>query len=182
MAYKDQLILTGKLDDVGSPIRSNSDKSHRLGLEIDATILVTKQVVIKPNFTLSSNKNVDLSVVDKKYGTTTIAYSPSIIAGNILIYKPTEGLQISLLQKFVGEQYLNNIESTEAKLADYFVNDLNVSYEIKPKSVFKSIVVTGLVNNILDKKYLSNGYMWDIYPYYYPQAGINFLAGLTLKF
>ncbi len=91
-------------------------------------------------------------------------------------------MQISILQKFVGKQYLNNIELPAAKLASYFVNDLNVGYEIKPKSVFKSIVITGLVNNILDKKYVSNGYMYDVYPYYYPQAGINFLAGLTLKF
>ena len=182
MAYKDQLILTGKLDDVGSPIRSNSDTSYRLGLEVDATIQLSKKFIIRPNFTLSDNKNTDLAVSGQNYGTTTIAYSPSIIAGNMFIYKPIEGLQISLLQKFVGEQYMNNIESSEAKLASYFVNDINVAYEIKPKSVFKSIIITGLVNNVLDKKYVSNGYMWDIYPYYYPQAGINFLAGLTLKF
>jgi iron complex outermembrane receptor protein len=182
MAYKDQLILTGKLDDVGSPIRSNSEKSYRLGLEVDATIALSKQFIIRPNFTLSSNKNIDLAVEGENYGTTDISYSPSVIVGNIIVYKPLESLQISWLQKFVGEQYMNNIELPAAKLANYFVNDLNVAYEIKPKSVFKSIVITGLVNNILDKKYVSNGYMWDVYPYYYPQAGINFLAGLTLKF
>ncbi|MFV5698219.1 TonB-dependent receptor [Flavobacterium sp. ZT3R17] len=182
MAYKDQLILTGKLDDVGSPIRSNSEKSYRLGLEVDATIAVSKQFIIRPNFTLSANKNIDLAVEGEHYGTTDIAYSPSVIVGNILVYKPTENFQISWMQKFVGEQYMNNIELPAAKLADYFVNDLNIAYEIKPKSVFKSIIVTGLVNNVLDKKYVSNGYMWDVYPYYYPQAGINFLAGLTLKF
>jgi iron complex outermembrane receptor protein len=93
-----------------------------------------------------------------------------------------ESFQISLLSKFVGEQYMNNIELPSAKLQDYFVNDLNIAYEIKPKAIFKSIVITALVNNILDKQYVSNGYMWDIYPYYYPQAGINFLTGLTLKF
>jgi iron complex outermembrane receptor protein len=182
MAYKDQLILTGKLDDVGSPIRSNSEKSYRLGLEVDATIALSKQFIIRPNFTLSSNKNIDLAVEGDNYGTTDISYSPSVIVGNIIVYKPLENLQISWLQKFVGEQYMNNIELPAAKLANYFVNDLNIAYEIKPKSVFKSIVITGLVNNILDKKYVSNGYMWDVYPYYYPQAGINFLAGLTLKF
>lgn len=182
MAYKDQLILTGKLDDVGSPIRSNSEKSYRLGLEVDATIALSKQFIIRPNFTLSSNKNIDLAVEGENYGTTDISYSPSVIVGNIIVYKPLENLQISWLQKFVGEQYMNNIELPAAKLANYFVNDLNIAYEIKPKSVFKSIVITGLVNNILDKKYVSNGYMWDVYPYYYPQAGINFLAGLTLKF
>ncbi|MFV5691683.1 TonB-dependent receptor [Flavobacterium sp. LT1R49] len=182
MAYKDQLILTGKLDDVGSPIRSNSEKSYRLGLEVDATIAVSDQFIIRPNFTLSANKNIDLAVEGENYGTTDIAYSPSVIVGNILVYKPTENFQVSWMQKFVGEQYMNNIELPAAKLADYFVNDLNIAYEIKPKSVFKSIILTGLVNNVLDKKYVSNGYMWDVYPYYYPQAGINFLAGLTLKF
>ncbi|TDE46987.1 TonB-dependent receptor [Flavobacterium rhamnosiphilum] len=182
MAYKDQLILTGNLDDVGAPIRSNSEKSYRLGLEVDATIALTNQLIIRPNFTLSANKNTDLAVEGQSYGTTDIAYSPSIIAGNILVYTPIENLHISWLQKFVGEQYMNNIELPAAKLADYFVNDLNVAYEFKPKSIFKSIVITGLVNNFLDKKYVSNGYMWDVYPYYYPQAGINFLAGLTLKF
>ncbi|MTH14878.1 TonB-dependent receptor [Flavobacterium sp. LC2016-01] len=182
MAYKDQLILTGTLDDVGSPIRANTDKSYRLGFELDATIKLSEQFILRPNFTLSSNKNVDLAVDGQNYGTTKIAYSPEVIAGNIIVYSPIQSLHISLLQKYVGEQYMNNIELPSAKLADYFVNDLNVSYEIKPKSVFKSIMITGLVNNILDKKYVSNGYMWDVYPYYYPQAGINFLAGLTLKF
>ncbi|URC14283.1 TonB-dependent receptor [Flavobacterium sp. B183] len=182
MAYKDQLILTGRLDDVGAPIRANTEKSYRLGLEVDATIQLSEKFILRPNFTLSSNKNIDLAVEGTHYGTTDIAYSPSVIAGNIIVYSPIQNLHISLLQKFVGEQYMNNIELPAAKLADYFVNDLNVSYEIKPKSVFKSILITGLVNNFLDKKYVSNGAMWDVYPYYYPQAGINFLAGLTLKF
>ena len=182
MGYRDQLILTGRLDDVGSPIRANTEKSYRLGLEVDATIKLSEKFILRPNFTLSSNKNVDLAVEGQYYGTTNIAYSPSVIAGNIIVYSPIESLHLSLLQKYVGEQYMNNIELPAAKLADYFVNDLNVSYEIKPKSIFKSIMITGLVNNVLDKKYVSNGYMWDVYPYYYPQAGINFLAGLTLKF
>lgn len=67
------------------------------------------------------------------------------------MYKPIERLYISLLQKYVGEQYMNNIEPLAAKLADYFVNDLNVSYEIRPNAIFKSITITGMVNNILDK-------------------------------
>lgn len=182
MAYKDQLILTGNLDGVGNPIRSNSDKSYRLGLELDATIALSEQVFIRPNITLSQNKNVDLNVDGVNFGNKNIAYSPNIVAGNILVYKPNEKLQLSVLSKFVGEQYLNNIELQEARLPDYFVNDVNISYEIKPKSVFQSIVFTGLMNNAFNKKYVSNGYMWDVYPYYYPQAGRNFLLGLTLKF
>ncbi len=182
MAYQDQLILTGTLDDVGNPIRSNSEKSYRLGVEVDAAIVLSSTFSLRPNLTLSRNKNIDLAVSGQNYGTKDISYSPSVIAGNSLIYKPTESLQIIWLQKYVGQQYMNNIELPEAKLADYFINDLNVTYEIKPKSVFKSIVFKGLVNNIFDKKYSSNGYMWDIYPYYYPQAGTNLLAGITLLF
>ncbi len=182
MAYKDQLILTGNLDNVGNPIRSNSEKSYRLGLEIDAMVVLSKQVSIRPNLTLSQNKNVDLNVEGVNFGNKKISYSPSVIAGNIFVYQPTEGLQISVLSKFVGEQYLNNIELKDAKLPNYFVNDLNVSYEIKPKSIFKSIVFSGLLNNGFNKKYISNGYMYDVTPYYYPQAGRNLLVGMVLKF
>lgn len=182
MAYKDQLILTGTLDDVGNPIRSNSEKSYRLGLEADASFPIAKKFEIRPNFTLSMNKNVDLEIDGESVGTKDIAYSPSVIVGNVIAFRPNEALQISVLSKFVGEQYMNNIELPAAKLQDYFVNDLNVTYEWKPKSVAKSVIFSGLVNNFLDREYVSNGAMYDIYPYYYPQAGINFLLGATLKF
>ncbi|HEY4618213.1 MAG TPA: TonB-dependent receptor [Flavobacterium sp.] len=200
MAYKDQLILTGELDEVGSPIRKNSGGSYRLGLEVDATIALLDNLIIRPNFTVSTNKNKDFHFerdgVLTDLGNTNIAYSPDFIAGNIITFLPTTNFQVSLLSKMVGEQYMGNIDSEGSKLKSYFVNDLNVSYEFKPKSVFKSILLTGLVNNIFDYKYISNGYF---YTYddnwsdpnqittiegagYYPQAGINFLVGLTLKF
>jgi iron complex outermembrane receptor protein len=200
MAYKDQLILTGELDDVGSPIRKNSGDSYRLGLEVDATIALLDNLIIRPNFTISSNKNKDFRFerdgVLTALGNTNIAYSPEFIAGNILTFLPVSNFQVSFLSKIVGEQYMGNIDSEGSKLKSYFVNDLNVSYEFKPKSVFKSILLTGLVNNIFDYKYVSNGYFFtydDNYSDpnqittiegagYYPQAGINFLVGLTLKF
>ena len=182
MAYRDQLILTGTLDDVGNPIRSNSEKSFRLGLEIDANWMIHDQLSIRPNFTLSRNKNIDLNVDGQNFGTTDISFSPSLIAGNSIVYKPVNQVQFVWLQKYVGSQFMNNIESSVAKLDAYFVNDLNISYEINPKSIFKTIEFNALINNIFNQKYVSNGYMWDIYPYYYPQAGTNFLAGVTFKF
>jgi iron complex outermembrane receptor protein len=182
MYYKDQLILTGNLDAVGNPIRSNSEKSYRLGLEVDAALALSKQFLIKANFTTSQNNNLDLNIAGQNFGTKQIAYSPCNIAATILVYKPIESIQISTLTKYVGAQYMNNIESPEAKLKSYLVNDFTISYEMKPKSVFKSITFTGLVNNFLNQKYVSNGYMYDVYPYYYPQAGINFLVGMSLKF
>jgi len=200
MGYKDQLILTGEIDKVGAPIRANSGDSYRLGLELDATLQLSEKWVLQPNVTLSQNKNKDFYFkrdgVLQNLGNTNIAFSPDVVAGNRLGFTPVKNFQISLYSKFVGEQYMANIDSEGSKLDSYFVNDLNISYEFKPKSIFKSILISGLVNNIFDKKYVSNGYFYtydDDYSNppavktiegagYYPQAGINFLVGLSLKF
>lgn len=187
MRYKDQLVLTGGVDDVGSPIRKNSGDSYRLGIEVDAALKLSKQWTIAPNFTISSNKNVDfISDVNgalTNLGDTNIAYSPEFIAGNMLTFAPIPAFRLSLLSKYVSEQYMNNIDDASGKLKDYFVNDFNASYEIATKSVFKSISVNLLVNNIFDVDYISNGADYGGgYVYYYPQAGTNFLVGLTLKF
>jgi iron complex outermembrane receptor protein len=91
--------------------------------------------------------------------------------------------RLSLLSKFVSEQYMNNIDDASGKLKDYFVNDFNASYEFSTKTIFKSIVVNALANNVFNVDYVSNGADYGGgYVYYYPQAGANFLVGLTLKF
>lgn len=182
MAYTDQLILTGNLDEVGNPIRSNSEKSYRVGLELESAWQVSRRWQMQSNLTYSQNKNVSLVVQGAKIGDKTIAYSPALIAANRLEYSPIRSLKVSWLFKFVGAQYMNNLETSNARLPDYSVHDLNASYERPLRKVFRSAVFQLMVNNFLDKKYISNGYMYDVYPYYYPQAGIHFLAGLTLKF
>jgi len=187
MRYKDQLVLTGALNEVGAPVYTNSGDSYRLGLEADATIFVNEKILFRPNFALSNNKNVDFfSEVDgelKNLGNTDIAFSPNFIGSNVFTYLPFQNFQVSLLTKWVGEQYMNNLDDKAAKLDSYFVNDINLVYEIKTNSVFKSIIITGLVNNIFDYEYVSNGADYGGgYLVYFPQAGINFLAGLTLKF
>ncbi|EZH74860.1 TonB-dependent receptor [Aquimarina atlantica] len=200
MWYRDQLVLTGALDDVGAPIRATSGESYRLGIEIDADITLSDQFVIKPNVSLSTNKNKDfITSRDGSFvnlGDTNISYSPNIVAGNMFMYRPIKNLQLGLLSKFVGEQYMGNIDSEVSKLDSFFINDLNVVYEIKNIPVFKSIVLTGLVNNVFDQEYVSNGYFFTFDDDFsnpgtvttiegagfYPQAGINFLLGATLKF
>lgn len=200
MKYKNQLVLTGELNDVGAPLRQNVGDSYQLGLEMDATFRLSDKFIIKPNFALSTNKNEDfyfqLDGELQNLGDTNIAFSPNLIIGNIFTYIPFEKLQVSFLSKYISEQYMGNIDSEGSKLDAYFVNDLNFQYEIKTNSFIKSIVINGLVNNIFDEKYVSNGYF---YTYddnftnpdtittvegagYYPQAGINFLLGATLKF
>ncbi|MBQ4819780.1 TonB-dependent receptor [Aquimarina sp. MMG016] len=201
MWYQNQLVLTGALDDVGAPVRASIDQSYRLGLEIEADIDPMNKITLRPNIAISVNKNKDyitsIDGVEVNLGDTNISFSPSLVAGNAFIYNPIKSLQIGLLSKFVGEQYMGNLDLQESKLDSFFVNDLNIIYEIKNLPVFKSIVLTGLVNNIFDVEYVPNGYFGSFtfddatsptgtrtgyFTGFYPQAGINFLVGATLKF
>ncbi|WP_318310608.1 TonB-dependent receptor [Flagellimonas crocea] len=200
MRYKDQLVLTGELNDVGAPLRSNVGDSYRLGLEIDANVRLSNSFQWKPNIALSDNRNIDFYFERdgelQNLGNTNIAYSPRLIAGNIIAYRPNEDFQVSLLSKFVGKQYMGNIDSENSVLDSYTQTDFNVQYTINTNSFIKSIVLSGLVNNIFDADIVSNGYF---YTYdddfsnpgtittiegagYYPQAGINFLVGATINF
>lgn len=200
MLYKDQLVLTGALNDVGAAIRENSGNSYRLGIEIDGTWRFADKWQINPSVTLSSNKNVDYKaqingeLVD--LGNTNISFSPNVIVGNALTYTPINNLYVSWLSKYVGEQFMGNTDSDASKLDAYFTNDLNISYEIPLKKWFKSISFNILANNIFNVKYISNGYYytydddWSVPGSistiegagYYPQAQFNILGGISLKF
>ena len=150
--------------------------------------------------TISTNKNSETIIPFdgelQNLGKTDISFSPDLVAANAIVFQPIENLQMSLLSKYVGEQFMSNTEAKRSKLERYFINDFNVSYTIKTKSIFDSVVFTGLVNNIFNVKYISNGYY---YTYdddfsnpgtiatvegagFYPQARTNFLVGMTLNF
>lgn len=200
MDYKDQLVLSGELNDVGAPLRTTSGESYRLGIEVEADIRLTNQLRWMPNIALSQNKNqafvasIDGELVN--LGTTNISFSPNVVANSMLIYQPFQNFQVNWLSKFVGEQYMGNIDSEASKLDSFFINDLNIVYEINDIPVFSSILLNGMVNNIFDVKYVSNGYFFtydDDFSDpgtittiegagYYPQAGIHVMAGVTLKF
>ena len=200
MDYEDQLVLSGELNDVGAPLRTTSGSSYRLGLEIDVDVRLSDAWSLRPNVALSRNKNRDfVTSIDgelRSLGETNISFSPEIVASNMLTYQPVANLQLSLLSKYVGEQYMGNIDSEASLLDSFFINDLNIFYELQNVPVFKSVVFSGLVNNLFDVNYESNGYFFtydDDFSNpgtvttiegagYYPQAGVNFLAGITLKF
>ena len=201
MLYNEQLVLTGNIDDVGNPIRTNSGESYRAGVELEAIIPVTSKLTLQPNAAFSANRNretiTSLNGELVNLGETDIAFSPNMVAANAIIYQPIKNLQISLLSKFVGEQFMSNTENEDSKLDSFFVNDFNVTYTLETKSVFKSIVFTGLVNNILNEKYVANGYFGSFdfedntsptgvttgfFSGFYPQATTNFLLGISLNF
>lgn len=200
MKYKDQLVLTGELNDVGAPLRANVGDSYRIGLEVDANIALGDRFRWQPNLALSNNKNKDFffqrDAVLQNLGHTNISFSPNIIAGNQISYLPNDRLQLSLLTKYVGKQYMGNIDSETSILDAYSQSDFNVTYEMRTNSFIKSIVISGLVNNVFNAKFESNGYFFtydDDFSNpgttttiegagYYPQAGINFLLGATVSF
>ena len=200
MEYQDQLVLTGALDAVGAPIRQNVGKSRRLGLEVEVQWQLMDQLIWKSNIALSSNKNLDFYFkrdgVLEPLNNTNLAYSPNFIAGNALIFAPSTSFQIGLLSKYVGKQYMGNIDSENSVLEAYFVSDLSAVWTWQPKKWLDQIQWSVLINNIFNVQYESNGYF---YTYdddwstpgqistiegagYYPQAGINFLTGISLRF
>lgn len=200
MEYQDQLVLTGAIDEVGAPIRQNVGKSRRVGLEVDATIQLADQWLLKPNLALSSNQNLDFYFkrdgVLQSLGKTQLAYSPGVVTGNALVFAPSTRFQLGLLTKYVGKQYMGNIDSENSTLPSYFVSDINFIFTWQPNKWIKEIQWLTIVNNIFNFKYESNGYF---YTYdddwstsgqittiegvgYYPQAGIHFLSGVTLTF
>ncbi len=195
MQYKNQLVLTGALDNVGEYLRENVDNSYRLGLELDARIALSDQIALNSNLALSQNKIEALTInrdsVLQNLGDTNIAFSPNMITTHAIEYAPNTQFRVALIGKYVGEQYLSNTDTEASKLEGYFVGDLNLNYELKLDKVFKSIVFSGMVNNLFDTEYVDRGYTYlDTWSGstaselqgYYPQATRNFLLGLTLKF
>ena len=199
MSYKNQLVLTGKINDVGEAIRTNVADSYRMGVEIEAGVKVAKTLKVNANITLSNNKIKNFSEIVPNYdggadmvnqfAETNIAFSPSTIFGSQILYNPLKNLELGFLSKYVGKQYLDNTTDEKRKLNSYFTNDLRAIYTIKGKTL-KEVNFSFLVNNIFNTLYESNGYSYSYISekqtitenYYYPQAGTNVLLGVNLKF
>ncbi len=191
MSYKDQLVLTGALDDVGNSLRVNVDKSYRLGTELSLTGKLTEKLLWNINTTLSQNKIssfeevIDPMIIDHK--DTDIAFSPSIIVGNSFLYTPKTDIEVELSTKYVGKQYLDNTSNESRSLDGYTYTNLRISYDWKPASI-DGIKLSLQINNLLDSKYSSNGYTYSYLAgdvvtenYLYPQAGIHFMLGAQLR-
>ena len=182
MNYVNQLVLSGEINMVGDFIKINSGKSYRLGLELGALAKVSEQLNLLGNVTFSQNKNREFKIEGSNsvddLGNTTISFSPSIIANATIQYKPVKNLQLNLSNQYVGKQYLDNTETEALSLKDYFLSDFNAQYSFK--IVQQDVSLQFLLNNIFNKKYINNGFVYNG-PYYYAQAGRNFMIGMRLK-
>jgi iron complex outermembrane receptor protein len=199
MHYTDQLVLTGKINDVGAYTRMNVPNSYRLGIELMNTTILTSTLQLSSNVTFSRNKIKSFTEFIDNYDTggqdaitrnnTDIAFSPNFIAAATLAYKPVKQCTIELHTKWVGKQYLDNTSLQERALDAFANQDISASYEFAKKAN-RSFLLTARINNITNQKYIPNGYSYA-YVYggetntangYYPMATINYLIGITIKF
>jgi len=203
MNYKNQLILTGEINDVGAYNRTNVAKSYRMGVELEAGYLVLKNLSLTGNVSLSTNKiqafNEYLDNYDNydsngnmiqtviAHTNTDIAFAPSVIAYFGISYEPIKHLELNWLSKYVGQQYLDNTSNAVRKLDAYFISNITANYTFKLKGV-KELKVGLLVNNVFNYLYENNGYTFGYISggktirenYYFPQAGRNFLLRVTI--
>ena len=184
MNYVNQLVLNGQINDIGELIRVNSGKSYRMGIEIGALATLSERWNISGNFTLSKNENKDFKNETKtgyqSLGVTPISFSPNIIGNILLNYSPTNNFSLSIQNQYIGNQYLDNTHNNNLKLNDYFLSDFNAKYTLNLKKMEVDFKL--LVNNIFDRKYVNNGFVYDQEPFYFSQAGTNFMFGMSLKF
>lgn len=203
MEYRNQLVLNGQINDVGAYNRVNVDYSYRRGIEIELGANVTKYFTFNGNLTLSQNKvknfneYIDSSDVNytvfsqykKSYSLTDISFSPNVIAAANFIFKPIKHLEIAILNKYVGKQFLDNTSDSQRAIHDYFVTDLRLNYTIYTR-IIKEINLIGVIYNISNTVYETNGYNYSFYSgnklykqnYLAPAAPTHFMLGLNLKF
>ncbi|MDN5423484.1 MAG: TonB-dependent receptor [Chryseobacterium sp.] len=183
MYYVNQLVLNGQLNNVGAFIRTNSGKSYRRGVEIGALAKLSKQWEVTGNVSLSQNRNLDFNIKNngtlQSLGDTEISFSPNVIANLGLKFNPDKNFQFALMNQYVGKQYLDNTGNKNLELKDYFLTDFNAQYQFKIAS--NDIALKLLVNNLFNKKYVNNGAVYDGDPYYFSQAGTNFMFGISWK-
>ena len=205
MEYKDQLILTGEINDVGAYIRTNVESSYRTGLEFESGYKITEKWQLAGNVSLSRNNirsfreyvdnydnydtNGNMIQTVIVHNNTDIAFSPNLIGSLTVSYRPLKDLEIALINKYVGKQYLDNTSSESRSIAAYHVANIRMGYTIRTKG--SCVIELGLLaNNLLDRSFQNNGYTWGYISggqritenFYYPQAGRNFLLRLAIRF
>lgn len=199
MNYKNQLILTGQINDVGGYTRTNVATSYRLGLELEAAYKLSEKLTVSGNITLSQNKVAAFTAymddydnggqVATQFTNTDLAFSPNTIAALLLAYQPIKRVEIIWTAKYVGKQYLDNTSDETKRIDAYFVNHLGISYDY-PINNSTTLKVSAQVNNIFNHTFENNGYTYSYFyggvttteNFYYPQAGRNAMIRLSLNF
>lgn len=202
MNYKDQLVLTGKINDVGAYTRTNIAKSYRAGIELQGGVRLAPWLTLDGNLAMSRNRindfteyidqyDADFTFLGQQsvyYKETDISFSPDAVGAATVTVKPVQALELSLLGKYVGSQYLDNTKNDARKLDAYYTQDVRAMYSFSIKKA-KTVNLIAQVNNVFNTLYEPNGYTFSYYVnnvlttenFYYPMAGTNWMVGLTIK-
>lgn len=198
MLYKNQLVLTGKINDVGAYTRTNIDNSYRAGIELQASRTFNRWLSVAGNVSFSENKIRNYSAYlddydnggqqTKFYSHPDISFSPAVVSAVTININPFKNALISLPAKYVSRQFLDNTSNKASSLSPYYVQDVKFNYTINAKRI-KSIDIFIQLSNVFSKKYEPNGYSYSYISggqlvsenYYFPMAPINFMAGINIK-
>ena len=182
MNYVNQLVLNGQINNVGEFIRVNSGQSYRMGIELGALAQLSEKVNLSGNLTLSKNENKSFKNETSEgieiLGDTPISFSPNFIGNLSMNYIPNKKLSFGIQNQYVGKQFLDNTNNENLQLKDYWLTDFNAKYTLKIQKT--EIDFKFLLNNIFNKKYVNNGFVYDG-PMYFSQAGTNFMFGMSIK-
>jgi iron complex outermembrane receptor protein len=209
MDYKDQLVLNGKVNEIGEPLTSNVPDSYRLGIELLAGVRISESLQWNGNMTLSQNRIKNYSeyvtvysgedweaeaeqAVDY-YGTTPVSFSPDMVANSLFSFQKG-AFNAGLQSVYAGKQYLDNTGRDDRSIDSYCVNNLRLGYRLHVKGV-KECAINLLINNFFNEEYETNGWVGACYyrntggsldaytdKSYFPQAGTHVLANIVLKF
>jgi iron complex outermembrane receptor protein len=201
MIYKNQLVLTGKLNDVGEYTRTNIENSYREGIELDAGYRILSNLQVKANTTISQSKiKVFNEYVDDydngeqiiiEHDDAEIAFSPNLIANGIVSFEPIKNLSADFIFQYVGQQFLDNTSNENRILKAYSICNLRFNYAIGSVVSKQPKLDFGLqISNLLNQLYESNGYTYSYFAsgqtttenFYFPQAGINYMASIRVRF
>jgi iron complex outermembrane recepter protein len=198
MNYKDQLVLTGKVNDVGAYTRTNIAKSYRAGVELEGAAVLKHWLRLNANLSLSRNRIKDFKEYlddydnggqkTNSYSETAISFSPAAVGSAVVTLLPVKSLEVDFVTKYVSKQYLDNTQNESRKLNAYTTQDVKAIYSFSAKP-FKNIMLIAQVANIFNNLYEPNGYTYSYYynnslsteNYYYPAAGINWMVGLNVR-
>jgi iron complex outermembrane recepter protein len=199
MQYKDQLVVTGKINDVGAYTRTNIPNSYRTGIELQGKYIFYKFLNITANIAFSKNKIKNFTEYlddydnggqqTKFYPSADIAFSPNTVAGGSVNFIPIKNAEINLISKYVSRQYLDNTAQKNRSLNPYYTQDVRLSYLIESK-ILKALNIIVQLNNIFNKNYEPNGYSFSYIAggtlttenYYFPMAPFNAMVGVNVRF
>lgn len=208
MNYKDQLVQTGKLNDVGYKLQENVPDSYRTGIELALSYTPNYWLQLAGNLTLSRNKIKNHTVyypyydnqtdwnslgqISETFKSTDISFSPNTVGSFTVTFKPfeKEDISFSFINKYVGRMYYDNTSNPDNRLSDYFVTDFAASYTLDAKKVGK-FDFQFFINNLANVKYNANAWVdtykfadgtEKVYKGLFPQAGANVMGKIRYRF